>query len=144
MRASAPLGNASQSPQVSVFEVSGISGPCFSSFHPSCHIPIPVALDQCISGGKYYLASSLPCLLRLFFMTFLLLVFQMLLPYIPQILLLFLQTEDNCTWAQVLRKQVTFWARALPPFLLHGTNHIPLPLWKFLVTAALFQGSYRT
>lgn len=31
------------------FEVSGIRGPCFSSFHSSCYTPFPVAVDQCIS-----------------------------------------------------------------------------------------------
>lgn len=42
-------GLYSHSPQGSVFEVSGIRGPCFSSFHPSYHTPFPVAVDQCIS-----------------------------------------------------------------------------------------------
>lgn len=42
-------GLYSYSPQGSVFEVSGIRGPCFSSFHPSYDTPIPVAVDQCIS-----------------------------------------------------------------------------------------------
>lgn len=39
----------SHSPQGSVFEVSGIRGPCFSSFHSSCYTPCPVAVDQWIS-----------------------------------------------------------------------------------------------
>lgn len=42
-------GLYSYSPQGSVFEVSGIRGPCFSSFHPSYDTPFPVAMDQCIS-----------------------------------------------------------------------------------------------
>lgn len=42
-------GLYSHSPRGSVFEVSGIRGPCFSSFHPSYHAPFPVAVDQCIS-----------------------------------------------------------------------------------------------
>lgn len=42
----------SHSPQGSVFEVSGIRGPCLSFLHPSYHTPFPVAMDQCISGGK--------------------------------------------------------------------------------------------
>lgn len=42
-------GLCSHSPQGSIFEVSGIRGPCFSSFYLSYHVPFPVAVDQCIS-----------------------------------------------------------------------------------------------
>lgn len=46
--------------------------------------------------------------------------------YFPQILLLYLQTEGLKSWTSVLRKKVTFWAKALPPFIpLYGTEPHP-------------------